>query len=384
MEFRLLVRSLCLLAPLIAAQVAIYRTLKPRWRWAANAVAVIAIASVSVDVLSMLWLFGLYFHNAFGTFLSEADAVGLTWLFTSTPAYVIYWMVSRAKRKLPEDVSPERRRLLQTAATVAVASPFAVMAYGMIVGRLDFGVREGSLAIPGLHPDLEGLRVLHLSDVHLGQFLSEREFERVIDMANGLKPNLAIMTGDLITKPGDPMETCVRQLARVRSDAGMFGCMGNHEMYSENEAQTKTEGARHGITFLRHENRQLRFGNAVMNIGGVDYQRSDSRKDYLKGAQKLVAPGALNVLLSHNPDVFPVSAGQGWDLTLSGHTHGGQVTLEIVEQNVNLMRFFTPYVAGEYHLGNAASYVTRGIGTVGLPARVGVPPEITLLRLRKA
>ena len=75
---------------------------------------------------------------------------------------------------------------------------------------------------------------------------------------------------------------------------------------------------------------------------------------------------------------------QGYDTMLAGHTHGGQVTMEIVEQSVNIARFFTPFVAGEYHLGNASCYVTRGIGTVGVPARLGVPPEITLLRLRKA
>ena len=384
MEWKVVFRSLLILLPLIAAQVAIYRALKPRWRWAANAVALAASAAILIDLLALLSVFALHIHGGFGAFLSDANAVGLTWLFTSTPAYGIYWIASWAGRKVPENISPERRQILKTAAAVAVASPFVAMTYGIAVGRLDFGVREVSLSIPGLHPDLEGLRILHLSDIHLGQFLSEREFERVVDMANGLKPNLAIMTGDLITRPGDPMEVCVRQLARVRADAGMFGCLGNHEMYAENEARTKAEAARRGIPFLRLENRQLRFGKALMNIGGVDYQRSNSREGYLSEAQKLLAPGALNLMLSHNPDVFPVAAEQGWDIMLAGHTHGGQVTCEIVEQNVNVMRFFTPYVAGEYHLGNAACYVTRGIGTVGLPARVGVPPEITLLRLRKA
>jgi predicted MPP superfamily phosphohydrolase len=203
-------------------------------------------------------------------------------------------------------------------------------------------------------------------------------------MANGLRPHLSIMTGDLISRPGDPMQECVKQLARVRSDAGMYGCMGNHEMYAEAEAQVKAEAARRGIPFLRQEHRELKFGNAKLNIGGVDYQRATSRNDYLKGAEKLIVPGALNLLMSHNPDVFPTAAEQGWDLTLSGHTHGGQITIEIVEQTANIMRFFTPYIAGEYQLGNASCYVTRGIGTVGIPARIGVPPEITLLRLRKA
>ena len=90
------------------------------------------------------------------------------------------------------------------------------------------------------------------------------------------------------------------------------------------------------------------------------------------------------MLLSHNPDVFPVAAEQGYHLTLAGHTHGGQVTVEILDQAINPARFFTPYVRGHYQLGEAAAYVTRGIGTIGIPARIGEPPEITLIRLRKA
>jgi uncharacterized protein len=390
MDKKQLIREVMILIPLIAVQIGICTDLRKRaaeskWRRRiAQAAAVVAVLFISINILASLWLLGFRFRGPFWSFLADLDAVGMTWMIAAVPSYLIYLACRRAKRVVPETVSRERRVLLQTVGVAAVASPLVAMSYGILVGRLDFGIREVSLPVPGLHPDLEGLRILHLSDVHLGQFLSEREFARVIDMSNGLRPNLAIMTGDLISKEDDPMELCVHQLARVRSDAGMFGCMGNHELYAEVEARVKVEAARRGIPFLRHENRQLRFGNAVMNIGGVDYQRLSSRKEYLKGAEKLIVPGTLNLLLSHNPDVFPVAAEQGWDVTLSGHTHGGQVTLEIVEQNINICRFFTPYVAGEYHLGNAGCYVTRGIGTIGLPARVGVPPEITLLRLRKA
>ena len=120
----------------------------------------------------------------------------------------------------------------------------------------------------------------------------------------------------------------------------------------------------------------------MLNVAGVDYQRS--AKDYLPDAEKMVAPGAFNMLLSHNPDVFPVAARQGYDLTLAGHTHGGQVAVEILGQSINPARFFTPFVYGLFRRGAAAAYVTRGIGTIGVPVRVGAPPEIALLRLRKA
>ena len=141
--------------------------------------------------------------------------------------------------------------------------------------------------------------------------------------------------------------------------------------------------ARVGIPFLRGRAQSLRFGAAVLNLAGVDYQRKSDTAGYLRGAERLVKPGARNVLLSHNPDVFPVAARQGYNLMLAGHTHGGQVTVEILDQSINPARFFTPYVYGLYRSETAAAYVTRGIGTIGLPTRIGAPPEISVLRLRK-
>ncbi|MEI9975500.1 MAG: hypothetical protein WDO73_27585 [Ignavibacteriota bacterium] len=139
-----------------------------------------------------------------------------------------------------------------------------------------------------------------------------------------------------------------------------------------------------GVPILRSQTRALRFGNATLNIAGVDYQPFYERSKYLYGAEKLILPGATNILLSHNPDVLPVAAQQGYNLMLAGHTHGGQVSVEILDQAINPIRFLTSYVYGLYRQGSTAAYVTRGIGTIGIPARIGAPPEISLLRLRKA
>jgi predicted MPP superfamily phosphohydrolase len=94
-----------------------------------------------------------------------------------------------------------------------------------------------------------------------------------------------------------------------------------------------------------------------------------------------VAPGLINVLLSHNPDVFPVAAAQGYDLTISGHTHGGQVDVEILHQHLNVARYFTNYTSGLYQEGMSSVYVSTGIGTIGAPVRLGAPPEVSLIRL---
>ena len=104
----------------------------------------------------------------------------------------------------------------------------------------------------------------------------------------------------------------------------------------------------------------------------------------MRGAEHLILPGASNILLSHNPDVFPSAVLTGYDAVIGGHTHGGQVTVEIVNQTANFARFFTPYVDGLYRLGPNSCYVNAGIGTIGMPVRIGAPPEITVLRLRRA
>jgi len=317
------------------------------------------------------------------SFAQIAGAVSQIWLFGTTAGYLAYRAVRfLAGRIWGPTFDPSRRRLLNATGGALLAAPFAVVGYGALIERLDFHVREVEIPIPNLPDGLDGLRLLHLSDIHLSAFLREKDLARVIDSANELRPHLALVTGDLITAAGDPLDACLRQLARLRADAGILGCMGNHEVYAGSEDDTERKAARLGIPFLRGRAQPLRFGGAVLNVAGVDYQRSG--RNYLRGAERLVLPGACNVLLSHNPDVFPVAVEKGYGLILAGHTHGGQVTVEILHQPINAARFFTPFVYGLYRSGAAAEYVTRGIGTIGIPVRFGAPPEIALLRLRKA
>ena len=311
-------------------------------------------------------------------------AVTMAYLASATVVLVIRQAWSLVSRRLDAPVNPARRRALSAAGNLLIAAPFAAMGYGALIERTDFRLREIEIALPGLSADLDGLRILQLSDIHLSAFLSEAELARVIDACRQLHPHLAVVTGDLISARGDPLDACIRQLARLRSDAGTFGCMGNHEHVAGAEKHAAEAGARAGIPFLRSQNRALRFGGSTLNLAGVDYQPTSHAAHYLRGAERLVAPAAFNVLLSHNPDVFPVAARQGYNLMLAGHTHGGQVTVEIFDQTLNPARFFTRYVYGLYRLGAAATYVTRGIGTIGIPARIGAPPEISLIRLRKA
>ena len=364
-----------------------------RRRWTGALVSLCSAALVSFDLLvayGYLCSWSQYSgHLGISPSLTAPlGAAALAYLLIATFLLAIHELKKAAARHFDAGTNTARRRAIQTTASVLTAAPFAVLGYGTLIERDDFRVREIDLPVTGLARDLEGLRVLHLSDIHLSAFLSEAELERAIDATAGLHPHLAVITGDLISSRGDPLDACIRQLARVKADAGVYGCLGNHERYAQVEDHTTSACARAGIRMLRTESCRLTFGNSVLNLAGVDYERmfhtAASKAEYLRGAERLVAPGVCNVLLSHNSDVFPVAAWQGYNLMLSGHTHGGQVTIEILDQSINAARFLTPYVYGVYHEGRATAYVTRGIGTIGLPTRLGCPPEISLLRLRRA
>jgi|SRR5271165_2868522 len=328
-------------------------------------------------------LLGLGYLLEFARFAVFFPVNLATWLNCAAIVEVVAFFLLAVRLAMPAarpaDFQAQRRAFLQTSlAAGLVAVPATVGGFG-IVRRNRFQLSEVPVPIRGLAKDLDGLRIVQITDIHLSPFLSEREFARGIDMANETRAHLALVTGDLISRPGDPLDACLRQLARLRADAGVIGCLGNHEVYTGTSDYVTSHGARIGIDFLRSRARLFRFGDAAINFAGVDYQKF--MHPYIRGAEKLIAPGATNILLSHNPDVFPVAAQQGYDLTISGHTHGGQVDVEILRQHVNVARVYTPYVRGLYTLGKASAYVSTGLGTIGLPLRIGAPAEVSLLRL---
>ena len=305
------------------------------------------------------------------------------YLFTSACVLAVYLLIRPVWRRLDAATDPGRRNVLSVGGNALLCAPVAVISYGSLIQRTNFEVREVDVPMQGLAASLDGLRILHISDIHLSPFLSEKELARVVDATLGLHPHIAFVTGDLISTRRDPLDVCIRQLARLKADAGVFGSMGNHEHFAGVEEATAEMAARVGIRFLRSQAQPLRFGDSVLNIAGVDYQTFTRRRRYLQGKEHLVAPAAFNLLLSHNPDVFPFAARQGYDLVLAGHTHGGQINVEIFGESVNPARFYTPYIYGLYRQGRSAEYVTRGVGTIGAPLRLGAPPEVALLRLRK-
>jgi uncharacterized protein len=318
----------------------------------------------------------------------------------------IEWVTNVAARLRPGAVaggfSPSRRTFFQYAAVLAGGFPFLAATYGFAAGRLRYTIERVDVPVANLPPELDGLRIAQLSDIHIGDYMPPREIARAVAMANELQPDISFVTGDFVSGEGDPLDACIAELSRLRAPLGVWGCNGNHEIYAGVEDDAERLFREKGMRLLRASNAVVEHNGGRFNLLGVDYQRDhmvsgERTGPMLQEIEPLVRRDMPNFLLSHNPNSFQRAAELGIELSLGGHTHGGQVKFEIVDHSVSPARLITPFVAGLYHLpmnghsgasGNglqkAALYVNRGLGTFGFPVRIGVPPEITLLTLRRA
>jgi uncharacterized protein len=287
--------------------------------------------------------------------------------------------------------SPARRRLLEQTAVAVGTVPFVAAAYGLLYGRLDVEVTCPRIALARLPKAFEGFRIAQLSDFHISPFMTADEIRRCVTIANGLKADLAVLTGDYVADDPAAEGEVVQALAGLSAPYGVFGCLGNHEIYTETENSITRLFAAVGIRILRQERALIQSHGEALNLIGVDYQQRRFSRDhdghlvdrYLEGSEKLVMPDMLNILLSHNPNSFDRAAELGIDLTLAGHSHGGQLTLSFVHRSLTLVRPETPYISGWYEKPGSQLYVNRGIGTTGPPIRLGARPEITLLELTR-
>jgi hypothetical protein len=219
--------------------------------------------------------------------------------------------------------------------------------------------------------------------------MSEDEIRKYVRIANELRPDLVVLTGDFVTWDASTAPVVVNALSALKAPLGVFGSLGNHDAWAGAEDLLAELFGQAGIRILRQERAAITSGKESLNLMGLDFTNSrsmsvggwhlSSRK--LEGVESLMAPETANILLSHNPDSFDRAAALGIDLSLAGHTHGGQLALEFISPEIAPSRLVTPYVAGLFQRLGGQLYVNRGIGTIAAPMRVGAPPEITVFEL---
>lgn len=281
------------------------------------------------------------------------------------------------------NADPGRREFLVQASNAAVLAGGGLLTgYGLYEARRKPAVIEVSIPIMNLPPDLEGFRILQVTDIHAGLTVKRPFVEMVAEQMEGISADLIAMTGDLVDGTVPHLREHVEPLKHLSAPSGQFFVTGNHEYYSGVDPWIE-EVDRLGYTVLLNEHRIIRRGNASILLSGVtDYGAGDFDKQRPSDPAASVAgaPDAdVRILLAHQPRSIFAAQPLGFDLQISGHTHGGQFFpwnfLAAVGQ---------PYISGLHKHDNTWVYVSKGTGYWGPPVRLAARSELTILTLTRA
>jgi predicted MPP superfamily phosphohydrolase len=429
--FRLALFPLFVLANL-AAVVALWRAaatlLPPVWRLRARAGVGIVVVVLNLPLLifffpsSDAWL-----HHIPSPMLRIFFYPATAWLATILAFVIVVTIIglpvgmvrairllfsrfqegSRAKGSAGLDEQKSRyalsrRRLVTSAPALLIPGLYGVATYGTYsaLGEIDISP-ERSIPIPNLASSMDGLTIVQLSDIHVGPYLREKELQHIVSLTNELRPDVVVITGDVLDRSLSSLPDALNGLRGLRASLGIFAVLGNHDYYADRYSYSaQYRGAVHitkglesiGIPTLRNQVVHLGSGSGRIALLGLDWLTASDRNFFsykpvetrrqLARMMRESEPDTPRVLLAHHPDTFqdvPPEIG----LTLSGHTHGGgQVILGSVGGvpiGVATLRF--KYLSGLYQRNGQTLYVNRGIGYLGVPIRINCPPEISRFKL---
>jgi predicted MPP superfamily phosphohydrolase len=305
------------------------------------------------------------------------------------------------KRTTPKaPVSESRREFIRKAGIMASVIPFIGLIHGIGWGRFNFTLHHKKIEYPHLPEPFDGLRVVQLSDAHLGSFNGRVDrIEEVVDRINDLEPDLILFTGDMVNNFSHEMSGWVPTWKRLKAGIGKYSVLGNHDYgnYSEwPSPQAKKKNLQEiirqekemGFKLLLNESLRVEKDGKSIVIAGVENWGNPPFPQFgdLDKTLNGISPEEFTILLSHDPDhwdkqVLPDGRA---DLTLSGHTHGFQMGIEIGNFKISPVQLKYKRWAGLYNENTKYLYVNRGLGYLAFPGRVGIWPEITLLELHRA
>jgi len=282
----------------------------------------------------------------------------------------------------PDVVS--RRQFLAKATYSYFAAGAALSAYGIWSAERPPEVTRRTLSFPDLPPGLDGLTILHVSDVHAGIHMEEDRMHALVARAVALNAELVVQTGDMIDISAAYVPAYVRAFRDLSAPLGVVTILGNHDYYTGEDQVIR--GVRDaGQAFVRNGVQVIERNGALLALLGIDDPRNwradDPQGDDIGAALRSAPPEAFKILLAHRPGAFDGAVSRGVPLTLAGHIHGGQFYIPGLRWSAG--RLITKYVMGHYREGRSQLYVSRGIGVVGVPIRVFAPSELALLTLRR-
>ena len=279
-----------------------------------------------------------------------------------------------------------RRTFIRRGVYGLTAVSFGGTAYGMLVERSSCDVTERTILIPGLPPAFSGYSIALVTDVHSSMYMTEADMKEYVRLINGMGTDMVLVGGDLVNASGDEILPFAEAFSGARAPDGVFGVLGNHDFYTREPDRVAEIATSGGVRILRDESHLIhRSGTSLALLGVDDAGTASSALQRIDRACAGVDDHCTKVLLCHRPYFLPEAASRGINLMLSGHTHGGQVVLgRVADLTFTPAALASPYVAGLYAEGAARMYVSRGVGTVGIPVRINCPPELTRIVLKPA
>lgn len=312
------------------------------------------------------------------------------------------WIFKRKKEEKFEESNSKkitRSQFLTRIGIITAGIPFISIAYGIGWGRFDLAVRRVKLKFNNLPKNFDGLKIIQISDFHFGSLLNHISFvEEAVDKINSLNPDLILFTGDIVNNVASEMDDFLPILGKMKSKIGNYSVLGNHDYgeyvpwKSENDKKTNLQKLKDnqrsaGFDLVLNQNRKIKIDDEEIELIGVENWGLPPFPQYgdLNKALENANNDSFKILMSHDPTHWDeqVLNSTNIDLTLSGHTHGAQFGIEIPgwrwsPVNIRYKRWGGLYTENNQHL-----YVNTGIGFIGFPGRIGMPPEITLVELER-
>jgi len=309
-----------------------------------------------------------------------------------------FFKLKSVKSKNTDGEKITRSTFLTRSGIIIAGIPFISIIYGIGWGRFDFIVRKSNLSYPNLPKEFNGFKIAQISDFHLGSFLSNKDkVEEVVELVNAQNPDLILFTGDLVNNLASEIETFIPVLSKLRAKHGMYSILGNHdygeyvpwaspEMKQENISKIIKHQESVGFKMMMNESQKITIGEKSISLIGIENWGLPPFPQYgdLNKALENVEQSDFKILMSHDPTHWDaqVVGKTNIDLTLSGHTHGAQFGIEIPGWRWSPVNLRYNQWGGIYKKNKQVINVNTGIGFIGFPGRIGMPPEVGLITLK--
>ena len=317
------------------------------------------------------------------------------WLFIKTSSI---FQKTKPGKTVPGTISISRSSFIIKMCLLIGSIPFFSLIYGMAFNAYNYKIRRVKLVLPDLPYSFDGFKIVQISDVHTGSFLSADPLVRAVNIINQQNPDVVFFTGDLVNYNHKEVLPYTGILKKIEARHGVFSIFGNHDYGDYFKWKNKEDKENdilelkkvHGLlgwNWLWDEHHHIELNGEKITLIGVQNCSSHGFSNYgsLEKATKDINYSPVNILLSHDPSHWQKEVTKKYpeiDLTLSGHTHGMQFGVEIPGFKWSPVQYVYKEWAGLYHENKQYLYVNRGLGFIGYPGRVGILPEITVLELR--